>query len=118
MNAMSNAHNPHKGSRHWWLQRISALLLIPLTVWFMFAILDRIGDTHGRVTAWIAEPGVAPALIAYLVVLFFHAQLGSQVIVEDYISSPGTRQKTLRALQVINWLAAAVSVYSVVRIAY
>lgn len=107
-----------EGSRHWWLQRISALLLIPLTLWFMFAILDHIGDAHWLATAWIARPEVAAALIAYLVFLFFHAQLGLQVIIEDYVSSRRARRKTLLALQAVNWLGAAVAVFSVVRIAF
>ena len=107
-----------KGSHHWWLQRISALLLIPLTLWFMFAILDHIGDAHWLATAWIARPEVAAALIAYLVFLFFHAQLGLQVIIEDYVANHGARRKTLLALQAVNWLGAAVAIYSVLRIAF
>ena len=111
-------HSAHKGARHWWLQRLTALVLIPLTLWFVFAILGRIDDAHWLAAAWVAEPRVAWALIAYLVFLFFHAQLGLQVIVEDYVSAPGARRKTLWALQAVNWLGAAVAVYSVARIAF
>ena len=105
-----------KGSRHWWLQRISALVLIPLTLWFVFAILGHIDDSHRAATQWIAQPGVAIALVVYLIFLFFHTQLGLQVIIEDYVSSPKTRHKTLLAMKVINGLGGVIAVFSVLRI--
>ncbi len=84
----------------------------------MFAILGHIGDGHRAATAWIAQPPVATALIAYLVFLFFHAQLGLQVIIEDYVSSHGTRRKILLVMQAVNGLGGIVAVLSVLRIAF
>ncbi len=106
-----------QGSRHWWWQRVSALLLVPFTLGFVFAILQHIGDRQSVASAWVAQPAVAVALVAYLVLLFFHAQLGLQVIVEDYVASHRTRHVTLLAIKVVNTLAALAAVVSVLRIA-
>ena len=105
-----------KGSTHWWLQRISALALIPLSVWFVFAILVRIDDSQFAIADWLAETWVSVALIVYLVVGFFHSQLGLQVVIEDYISTPNTRHKTLLVAKVINILCALLAIFSVLRI--
>ncbi|MDD9856881.1 MAG: succinate dehydrogenase, hydrophobic membrane anchor protein [Gammaproteobacteria bacterium] len=107
-----------KASRHWWLQRISALALIPLTLWFVFTILGHVGDSHRAAAAWVARPGVAAALIAYLAVMFYHAQLGLQVIVEDYVSAQKARDMTLLATRVVNSLAGAAAVGAVLYIAW
>ncbi len=123
---MNSAHPPervqlseaeHAGSRHWWLQRVCALPLIPLTLWFVFAIRDHIGAGHQAVAAWIAQPVVAAALIVYLACLFFHAHLGVQVIVEDYMPSRRARAKTLLAMKAVHIVAATVAIVSVLRIA-
>lgn len=102
------------GARHWWLQRITAVILIPLTVWFVFAIRAHITADFAVARAWLAEPLVAVALIIYLTVLFFHAQLGLQVIVEDYVAA-ARRGKVLLCIKLINIAACAVAIFSVLR---
>ena len=108
----------HKGARHWWAQRISAVVLIPLSGWFTWNIIDRIDDGDFAVRAWLGEFGIAPAMMVYLVMLFFHSQLGLQVIVEDYIASPSMRRIAMLMLYLINILAAAAALYSVARVVY
>ncbi len=114
---MESARASERGARHWWLQRLSALALIPLTLWFVFAILGHIGDRHQAALAWVGQPGVAVALSAYIVLMFFHAQLGLQVVVEDYVSSEGARMKTLLALKAVNLLGGAAAIVSVLSVA-
>ena len=106
-----------EGAHHWWLQRVSALALVPLTLWFVWAILIHIGAEHHVATAWIAQPEVALLLILYLLFTFFHAQLGLQVVIEDYISSEGVRMVILLVMKAVNLLAAAAALFSVLRIA-
>lgn len=105
------------GARHWWLQRISALGLVPFTLWFVFAIVNHVGDSHQAATAWLAQPYIALALCVYLALLFFHAQLGLQVVVEDYVSSEKACRATLWVLKFVNIVAVAVALVSVLRIA-
>jgi len=111
------ASKPAHASRHWLWQRATAVALVPLTLWFVFNILSAIGDSHAAVVAWAAQPGVAAALIAYLAAMFYHAQLGLQVIVEDYVAAPATRARLLLALRLINGVAAAIASAAVLIIA-
>ncbi|MDA8021402.1 MAG: succinate dehydrogenase, hydrophobic membrane anchor protein [Gammaproteobacteria bacterium] len=110
--------NAQKGAHHWLWQRATAVALAVLSVWFVFEILGRVDDAHGAAMAWVAHPGVAAALIIYLVALFWHAQLGLQVIAEDYIASDGARRKSVRAFAAINTLAALAAIAAVARIAF
>ncbi len=74
-----------KGSHHWRWQRVSAVALIPLTLWFMFSIVAHVGDDYATVVGWISQPYVAVLLVLYLGFMFFHGQLGMQEIIEDYV---------------------------------
>jgi len=111
------ASKPAHASRHWLWQRATAVALVPLTLWFVFNILSAIGDSHAAVVAWAAQPGVAAALIAYLAAMFYHAQLGLQVVVEDYVATEVLRAKIVRALRLINTVAGAVAIAAVLLVA-
>ncbi len=76
-----------EGSHHWWLQRLSAMGLIPLSLWFVFAVIDHIDDTYSEVTEWISSPSVAVMLLLLIGFMVYHAQLGVQVVIEDYVHS-------------------------------
>ena len=106
-----------KGARHWLWQRITAVLLIPLTLWFMFAFIARVFDSQYAAINWLSEPTVAIAAVVYLAILFWHSQLGLQVIIEDYVSSTSRRYATLIATKFINIIAAAIAIFAVLRIA-
>lgn len=116
MNAPSDSVPAEKGSHHWWLQRATALVLVPLTLWFVPTMLNHIGDAHFAARAWVAQPAVALALIAYLAAAFFHAQLGMQVIIEDYVSAPRAQRNAQRATNTLLTVVAAIAVWSIVRI--
>lgn len=106
-----------KGSRDWWLQRVTALGLIPLTLWFLVSIIDRLDDGYQEVQAWIAYPPVSIALILYLGFMLFHAQLGLQVVIEDYVHSPAFRLLCLLLCRAAFLVAGLVAVYSILSIA-
>ena len=73
------------GSRHWWLQRVTALALAPLTVWFVISFMALIGADHRTYSQWISSPLNAVLMILLVIVLFYHMTLGLQVIAEDYL---------------------------------
>ncbi|NKB76216.1 MAG: succinate dehydrogenase, hydrophobic membrane anchor protein [Gammaproteobacteria bacterium] len=106
-----------EGSHHWWLQRTSALTLIPLSIWFVFSILQRIGEEQVSIQSWIAEPMVALLLTLYLVFMFFHGQLGLQVVIEDYVHGKRKRMTLLLVVKGAMIFAALASIFSVLRIA-
>lgn len=73
-----------EGAGHWWMQRMTAVALLPLVIWFAFSVA-LIGEmNYEAITAWIASPIVAVLIILLIVSGFYHLQLGMKVIIEDY----------------------------------
>ncbi|HEX7072623.1 MAG TPA: succinate dehydrogenase, hydrophobic membrane anchor protein [Hyphomicrobiaceae bacterium] len=72
------------GVEHWWAERLSAIALIPLTLWFIASIIAHTGSDYAAFTEWVRRPYVPILMIALLITLFYHAALGLQVIIEDY----------------------------------
>jgi succinate dehydrogenase / fumarate reductase membrane anchor subunit len=75
-----------QGVHHWWMQRLSAIALIPLVVWFAISLVSLSGADYQMVHAWIASPMVMVMLILTIAVGLYHGQLGLQVVWEDYTS--------------------------------
>ena len=82
-----------EGLHHWWAQRLTALALVPLTLWFVAGIVHLAmgGEPYEAFMAWIANPCNATLMILFLGVSFHHAQLGMQVVYEDYVSCHSRR---------------------------
>ncbi len=89
----------HSGTHHFWVQRVSAVALIPLTIWFMVAMLTAlVGVDRAGVAGWLSSPSAALLLGALLVALFLHARLGIQTIIEDYVHAEGLKISLLMLL--------------------
>jgi succinate dehydrogenase / fumarate reductase membrane anchor subunit len=106
-----------EGTAHWWAQRVTAVALIPLTVWFVASVLALLGAPSLRVAQWMSDPLRAVLLIALLVATFHHAQLGLQVVIEDYVHREGVKLALLLAVKAACWLLAALAIFSVLKIA-
>ena len=106
------------GTSHLWAQRVSALALIPLTLWFIYSAMKFIGMDLFAFRAWLNEPGSVLLLSLFLIALFYHMQLGLQVVIEDYVH--GEKNKIFFLL--INKFAAALfaisSLVAIIQIAY
>lgn len=115
---MSRNYSNHseKGSRHWWLQRVSAIALIPLTLWFMYAVVQHVGDDFDTLRAWIDQPLVTLLLVANIVLMFFHAQLGMQEVIEDYVHGLAMKKTCLLAIKIVLSGAALIAIYSLSKI--
>ena len=74
-----------EGVEHWWLQRITAVALVPLSLWFVIAIIRLVGADVDTVGDWVGRPLPAILLVLLLIASFYHASLGLQVVIEDYI---------------------------------
>jgi len=87
--ARARGHGSAKeGVHHWYAQRASAVLLIVLTAWLIYAMIALAGADHGQARAFIANPTNAAFLVLLIVSMFYHAMLGLQVVIEDYVHSP------------------------------
>src|ERR1700739_1025545 len=80
-----------EGVEHWWRQRVSALALVPLTLWFVVAVIGLVGPDNAVFIAWVRNPMVALFLVLLLVATFYHAALGLQVVIEDYVHGEAMR---------------------------
>lgn len=73
------------GVDHWWLERMSAVALAPLSGWFVLQVLRLAGSEQQDVVEWGGKPANASMLLALMVLTFYHMQLGLQVIIDDYV---------------------------------
>ena len=74
-----------EGASHWWLQRLTAVALIPLSIWLAFAVAMLGSASYEAVLGWLQSPIVVVLLVLFIAAMFYHTQLGLQVIVEDYV---------------------------------
>lgn len=114
---MSEQNSNHPGVPHWKAQRRSALVLIPLSLWVLYSLINNIGASFSDARDWVAHPVVAILLAIFSSALFFHAKLGLQVIIEDYVPDVSVRQSLIRISNLICWIAMLVAVGSILRIA-
>ena len=104
------------GVAHWWAQRVSAVALVPLTLWFVACLASQFGADYASVTEWLSSPLQASLLAIYLAAIFYHSQLGLQVVIEDYVHIESVKIAALIALQLTNILLAVAAIFSVIMI--
>ena len=75
------------GVEHWWTQRVTAVALIPLTLWFVAFLIAFRGSDYNIVIAWLRAPVVTILMVLLLIMLCYHMALGLQVVIEDYVHS-------------------------------
>lgn len=75
------------GVKHWWAQRVSAVALVPLTLWFLGSIIAHTESDYTAVIEWLKTPLASLAMVVLLLALFHHTALGLQVVIEDYVHS-------------------------------
>ena len=103
------------GSRHWWLQRVSALTLAPLTIWFVVSFTVLIHNNYQAYSQWIASPLNAVLTITLVSILFYHMSLGLQVIVEDYLHTNRIKFLSIATVQFTCFIFAIAGIVSVLQ---
>jgi succinate dehydrogenase / fumarate reductase membrane anchor subunit len=105
------------GVHHWKVERVTALALVPLTVWFVIAALSHLGADQPAIAAWAARPLNAALLLALVVMTFHHMQLGLQVVWEDYIRTIRLREAAILATKGACLLLGLIAAVSVLKLA-
>lgn len=108
------------GTHHWWMQRVTSVALVPLVLWFSISVifLVRAHDAAlGAVQSWLGNPVNAGLMIALLAAMFYHAKLGAQVIIEDYVHPESAKIAALLIVQFLLFLLGAIAIVSVFKIA-
>jgi len=106
-----------RGSRHWLIQRTTAVALVPLMLWFVASIIAHAGSDYTVVIAWLRTPLAAGGMILLLIALFHHAALGLQVVIEDYVHS-GAKFAAVIATQLCCYGLATVGIIATLRITF
>ena len=106
-----------EGVNHWWMQRLTAIALIPLTIWFIISIASHSGADHAETVDWLSSPLVAIFMILLVTSTLYHALLGVQVIVEDYIHHEGCKFLLLIGLRFVFLVLGVAAVFSLLKIA-
>jgi succinate dehydrogenase / fumarate reductase membrane anchor subunit len=104
------------GASHWWLQRLTAVALVPLTLWFVWSVLHLVGASHEEMLGWIGGPIPVVLLIALVVASFYHLALGLQVVIEDYVANEATRLITLLLTKGVIILLALTCLVSILKL--
>lgn len=86
---------------HWWFQRVTAVALVPLSVWLLLLLRLALKAPYAETLNWLTSPLNATALAAWSVVVMCHAALGVQVVIEDYVSTPCVRRWAIRLTHMI-----------------
>jgi succinate dehydrogenase / fumarate reductase membrane anchor subunit len=100
------------GAEHWWAERVSAIALVPLSIWLVACLIAHMGGDYARTIQWLRLPSTVIVMILLLIALFHHTALGLQVIIEDYVHS-GMKFAALVAMKLA---CAALSVAGIVAV--
>ncbi len=106
------------GAGDWWMQRVTAVALIPLSLWLVWFLTRLLEFSHAEMIAWLARPGNTVLLLAYLWAAFYHAMLGLKVVIEDYVHTQWLRTASLLVLQLALALLALTAAFAGLRIMF
>ena len=107
-----------EGVDHWWMQRVTAVALIPLTLWFMASLIARAGGDYSAFIVWLRAPFVTILMVLLLIALFYHTALGLRVVVEDYVHSERVKIPILVVIYLGCFTLAIAGILAILRIAF
>src|SRR5688572_9536971 len=105
-------------AEHWWVQRMTAVALLPICLWLAYELLTMPGFDYASAVAWVREPVTSILLILLVVAAGYHSALGVQVVVEDYVPGKGLRAVTLMASTLAHVALTIAAVFAVLKIAF
>lgn len=106
-----------EGMHQWWTQRLTALALIPLLLWLVASLISIIGADYATTVEWVRSPIVAVLLLLFIAAAFYHAQLGMQVVLEDYVHVGWAKVATIILSKFLTIALAFVAGFAVLRVA-
>ena len=103
------------GTQHWWLQRLTAIALVPLTVWFVIVLTTHLGMGRTELARWMRSPSTSAPMALILIAAFWHLKLGLQVVIEDYVHQEGWK---IGLMVVMNLLVVMLAVTGLISILF
>lgn len=108
----------HTGTSFWWAQRVTAVALIPLLIWFVLGVARYGRADYASVRAWLGSPTTAVLMMLALATSFYHGMLGIQVILEDYVDHEMLRLALIMLVKFTAVVLAAAGIFAVLSIAF
>ncbi|HIF60168.1 MAG TPA: succinate dehydrogenase, hydrophobic membrane anchor protein [Rhodospirillales bacterium] len=106
------------GTSHWWAQRVTAVALVPLSIWFVFSVVNLVGVDKDGFKVWLNGPGSFVLMALFLIALFYHMQLGLQVVIEDYVHNERNKVISLVLNKLLAVFLVVSSITALMRIAF
>ena len=107
-----------EGVDHWWAQRLTAIALVPLALWFVVGVIGLVGADLPVFAAWIGHPLPAALLILLIVAASYHGALGLQVVIEDYVGNDALRFSLLIINKLASIVLAVLGIFAIVKISF
>ncbi|MDO9140088.1 MAG: succinate dehydrogenase, hydrophobic membrane anchor protein [Methylobacter sp.] len=104
------------GTGHWWMQRVTAVALIPLSFWLIYFLGLSITAPYSETLAWLMSPLNSVGIVAWIIAAFYHAALGLQVVIEDYVAAEGSKIILIWAVNLAFLLLAIAALLAVFRV--
>lgn len=108
----------HNGTEHWFMQRVTAIALLFLSPWFIWSMMQHAGASYAEMHAWLSYPVNAVLMILFVVTAFYHAALGSQVVIEDYIHCEGFKMVKLIGMKLFFSATIVACVFAILKVAF
>jgi len=105
-----------EGVGHWWMQRVTALALLPLTAWFVISLLRLPLQSYDAMRGWLGQPWVAVLTTLLVITLAWHSKLGVQVVFEDYVHGKVAKTTLLLLSTFIHFAAAVAGIFAILRL--
>lgn len=106
-----------EGVHHWIAQRLTAIALVPLLLWFVYSLICIAGADYADAVAWVSSPLNTAMLVLLVIAMFYHGALGIQVIIEDYVHQECTKIGVLVTLKLVMFAIATAAILAILRIA-
>lgn len=105
------------GSHHWMAQRVTAIANIPLVLWLVYSVVALVGADYETFTSWLAQPINAVLMILFIISTFYHAALGLQVVIEDYIHCEAMKMFKLIGIKLALFALGVAAIFSILKVA-
>lgn len=106
------------GTAHWWAQRVTAVALVPLSLWFAYSAVTLVGIDQAGFKIWLNGAGNLLMIILFVVVLFYHMQLGVQIVLEDYVHGAKAKIFWLISNKLVAVFFGVSSIIAVLKVAF
>ena len=110
--------NANEGTAHWWAQRVTAIALIPLSLWFIYSAVTLVGIDRAGFKIWLNAPGSVLLMMLFVIAIFYHMQLGLQVVIEDYVHNERNKIVSMVLNKFVAVFFAVSSIIALIKVAF